>query len=462
VKMWGGRFESEPDLGFIEFSTSTGFDTRLYPYDIECTRAWSSELKEVGVLTAEEEASIQEALMKIEDEFEEGTFEFRVSDEDIHTAVERRLIEMVGEYAGKVRTGRSRNDQVATDLRLLVMDTSLAIVNRIKAVQIALMDQAENNMDVSMPGHTHLQQAQPVLLAHVLLAFVHMFERDVGLVEGATQLADSMPLGSGALAGTTLPIDRGRLAHSLGFSTVSKNSVDAVSDRDFVCASIFALGMVMVHLSRLSEQIVLWCSQEFGIADLDDAWATGSSLMPQKKNPDGAELVRAKSGRVFGDLMAILAVLKGLPLSYNRDLQEDKEAFFDSLDTVAGCLMVIGQTVSTMSFDKEKLAALGDMGFLTATDLADYLVSKGVEFPEAHRIVGEVVSFCIQEKRSLLELSPAEFGRFSSLFDADVLDWLSVEASLARRGAEGGTAPDEVRRQLDEARRMVSGYGKAL
>jgi argininosuccinate lyase len=462
VKMWGGRFETEPDLGFVEFSNSIGFDVRLYPYDIECTRAWSAELKEVGVLTAGEEASIQEALMKIKDEFDNGSFEFLVSDEDIHTAVERRLTETVGEHGGKVRTGRSRNDQVATDLRLLVMDTSFAIVNRIKAVQIALMDQAEKNIGVAIPGHTHLQQAQPVLLAHVLLAFVNMLERDVGLVEGAAELTDSMPLGSGALAGTTLPIDRGRLAHNLGFSTVSENSIDAVSDRDFVCASIFALDMVMVHLSRLSEQIVLWCSQEFGIADLDDAWATGSSLMPQKKNPDGAELVRAKTGRVTGNLVAMLTVLKGLPLSYNRDLQEDKEAFFDSLDTVAGCLMVIEQTVATMSFDREKLAALDDEGFLTATDLADHLVSKGVDFPEAHRIVGEVVAFCLEEKKSLLELSASELAGFSSLFGEDVQEWLSVEASLARRSAVGGTAPNEVRRQLDQARRMVSGYGKAL
>lgn len=462
MKMWGGRFETEPDLGFIEFSSSIGFDARLYPYDLECTRAWSAELKDVGILSATEESSIQEALSKIKDEFDSGSFEFLPSDEDIHTAVERRLVEMIGEEGGKVRTGRSRNDQVATDLRLLVMDTSRSIVNRIRALQSALIVQAEKHIDLSIPGHTHLQQAQPVLLAHALLAFVNMLERDAGLISSAADLADNMPLGSGALAGTALPVNRGRLAQNLGFSRVSNNSIDAVSDRDFVCAAIFGLSMVMVHLSRLSEQIVLWCSQEFGIARLDDAWATGSSLMPQKKNPDGAELVRAKTGRVVGNLMAVLIVLKGLPLSYNRDLQEDKEGLFDGLDTVAGCLLIMERTVATMSFDKERAAVLCAGGFLTATDLADYLVSKGIEFPAAHSIVGEVVSYCLREQKTLLDLSSSELAGFSKSFGADALEWLSVDASMARRAAEGGTAPDEVRRQLDAAKKVVSGPGRTL
>ncbi len=402
------------------------------------------------------------ALAAIKDELDSGSFEFAPNDEDIHTAVERRLVELIGPAGGKVRTGRSRNDQVATDMRLLVMDACWSLVSSVKALQSTLVAQAEANIDLAIPGHTHLQQAQPILLAHALLGFVQMFERDVWLLMSATQLADSMPLGSGAIAGTTLDIDRQELAHSLGFSRATANSIDAVSDRDFVCATLFALSLAMVHLSRLAEQVILWCSQEFGIAVLDDSWATGSSLMPQKKNPDGPELVRGKSGRVFGSLVSMLTVLKGLPLSYNRDLQEDKEGLFDALDTTASCLAVMERTIATMTFNSARAAELVNGGFMTATDLADYLSYKGMEFPEAHRVVGEIVSYCLSSGKELQGLTSTELAGFSELLDEAALECLGVDDSLSRRSAVGGTAPGEVRRQLAAAEEMISGTGLVL
>lgn len=460
--MWGGRFEKETDPGFLEFSSSVRFDARLYPFDIRCTRAWADALREAGVLSTEEETSIAWALSDVEAELDSGSFDFQPTDEDVHTAVERRLVELAGAVGGKVRTGRSRNDQVATDMRLFVMDACRGIATGIRGVQKALLDQAESTMGVAIPGHTHLQQAQPVLLAHALLSFAHMLERDISLLAMAKKLADSMPLGSGAIAGTGIAVDRRRLADGMGFTSVSANSIDAVSDRDFVSATLFALAMTMVHLSRLSEQAIIWSSQEFGLLRLDDAWSTGSSMMPQKKNPDGPELIRGKAGRVTGALVAFLTTLKGLPLSYNRDLQEDKEGLFDSLDTVAVCLHVLERTVATMTFDEERAAELVAGGFLTATDLADYLVSKGMGFPEAHRVVGEVVTYCLQKGKDLGSLTAREMSRFSDLLDAGALDWISVEASMARRSAEGGTAPKAVARQLAEAREAVSGDAGVL
>lgn len=462
MKMWGGRFAKEPDLGFLEFSSSIRFDARLYPFDIACTSSWSFSLEEVGVLTTGEGASIRDALTLVESELDTGSFEFLATDEDIHTAVERRLVDLVGPAGGKVRTGRSRNDQVATDMRLLVMDACASISGKARGLQKALVDQAEANIEVVIPGHTHLQQAQPVLLAHALLAFVHMLERDLGLLNVAASLADVMPLGSGALAGTGLSVDRNLLAERLGFTRVSLNSIDAVSDRDFVCAALFALTMTMVHLSRLSEQVILWCSQEFGLAGLDDAWATGSSLMPQKKNPDGPELVRGKAGRVEGSLVAMLTVLKGLPLSYNRDLQEDKEGLFDAIDTVGACLQVMERTVATLRFDAARAATLSAGGFMTATDLADHLASKGMEFPEAHRVVGEVVSYCAGLGKTLSDLTAEEIAGFSDELGAECVECLGVDASVARRSCIGGTAPEEVKRQLAAARAMISGAAPRL
>ena len=457
MKMWGGRFSQEPNPGFLQFTSSTEFDVRLYPYDIQCTAAWAGALVKAGIISAEEEAGIKSALDRIRGELNDGSFEFKPADEDIHTAIERRLVEIVGPSGGKVRTGRSRNDQVATDTRLLVMDQCPVVVEGLRALQGALCDRAGETLDVAVPGHTHLQLAQPVLLAHLLLAFLHMFERDVRRLGAVVAGADSMPLGSAAFAGTSVDVDLEELAVELGFSSTAPNSVDAVSDRDFVCDTLYALSMVMVHLSRLSEQLILWCSSEFGLLELDDRWSTGSSIMPQKKNPDACELIRGKTGRVAGDLVAVLMVLKGLPLSYNRDLQEDKEPLFDALDTVVGCLHVMERTVDTMSLDEERARALLECGLITATDLADYLAEKGMDFPRAHEVVGRVVTYCLEEGKELTDLTLPELERFSDLLDEEALKRVSVEESLARRRCLGGTSPGEVAHQLEAARRMVSG-----
>ncbi len=456
MKMWGGRFSKEPDGGFIEFSSSVGFDARLYPYDILCTRAWAGALKDVGVLSAQESESIGAALDEVEKELDDGSFEFAPSDEDIHTAVERRLVELIGPAGGKVRTGRSRNDQVACDMRLFVRDACRLASEGVRKLQACLLDLAGSNIDLVIAGHTHLQRAQPVLLAHALLSFVHMMERDLNLLACADGMADSLPLGSGALAGTGLPVDRMNLAEALGFSGVSQNSMDAVGDRDFVSAGVYAFSSIMIHLSRLSEQVILWCSEEFGLATLDDSWSTGSSLMPQKKNPDGFELVRGKTGRVVGDLMGLLTVMKGLPLTYNRDLQEDKEAFFDAFDSVMGCLNVVERSMATISFDAERAAETVEGGFITATDLADYMVSRGLDFPEAHRVTGEMVSYCVSHGKGLSEMTLGEMKEISQAVDDGVMDWMSVRASIERRSVAGGTAPDAVASQIAEARRKLS------
>jgi argininosuccinate lyase len=457
MKMWGGRFEGEPDPRFLEFTSSMKFDSRLWPFDVRCTRAWAAALAKAGVMTAEEIASVGGALDTVAIELDSGSFEFRTSDEDIHTAVERRLVELIGPAGGKVRTGRSRNDQVATDMRLFVMEACGRCVVLVRDLQLAFADKAAEYIDVVVPGHTHLQQAQPVLLAHMLLAFVHMLERDVARLEDARNMADEMPLGSGAIAGTAYDLDRLALAHSLGFTSVSENSIDAVSDRDFVCDVAFAHAMVMSHLSRLAEQVILWCSQEFGLAELDDAWATGSSLMPQKKNPDGPELVRGKTGRVTGDLVSLMVMLKGLPLAYNRDLQEDKESLFDAVDSTEGSLAIMADTVSTIGFNRQRAMELAGSGFITATDLADCLVESGVPFPRAHELAGEVVSRCLAEDRRLIDLTDDDLQAFSDLFEDGTAARLTVEASLARRCCIGGTSPGEVERQLESVRKMITG-----
>ncbi len=452
MKMWGGRFADDPDAGFMEFSASIAFDIRLYQYDIRCTRAWAGALEEAGVMTEDERGEVARALDTVKKEMDSGDFTIVPADEDIHTAIERRLVEIAGVPAGKVRTGRSRNDQVATDMRLFVMESCEAVTAGIRGLQTALVDRAEQYLDVIVPGHTHLQQAQPVLLAHALLAFFWMLERDVALLEAARDAAACLPLASGALAGTGLEVDRERLARELGFSRASANSLDAVSDRDFACDLLFALSMAMVHLSRLAEQVVLWTSAEWGLAELHDSWATGSSLMPQKKNPDAAELVRGKTGRVAGSLTGMLMMLKGLPLSYNRDLQEDKEGVFDALDTVAGCLAAMKGTVSTITFDRERAAELAGSGYMTATDLADYLAARGLDFPEAHRIVGEIVADCVRRSVRLGGLTTEELEARSELLAGEALEWLTPEASVARRSCKGGTARPAVERQIGEAR----------
>lgn len=455
MKMWGGRFGEEPDESFLEFSSSASFDVRLYPYDLECTRAWAGALAGAGIISSAELSSIESSLDAVASELGSGAFAPLPSDEDIHTAIERRLVELAGDAAGKVRTGRSRNDQVATDMRLFTMDACESLSGRAKELQSALLDQADAYFDVIVPGHTHLQQAQPVLLAHVMLAFVQMLQRDVGSFAVARSAADCMPLGSGALAGTGFDIDTDSLASALGFTRVSANSLDAVSDRDFELDLMHAMSKTMVHLSRLAEQVILWASAEWGLAVLCDAWSTGSSLMPQKKNPDAAELVRGKTGRVLGAHFGLLTVMKGLPLAYNRDMQEDKEGLFDAFDTTAACLKVMERTLATMSFDRERAAELASGGFMAATDLADYLAARGMGFPQAHEVVGQAVAYCLQEGKTLEALTLDELARFSELLGADALEQLTPASCVARRACRGGTAPDEVRARIEEARKLL-------
>ncbi|MGQ0811039.1 MAG: argininosuccinate lyase, partial [Nitrospiraceae bacterium] len=424
-------------------------------HDIQGSIAHCKTLERAGVLTSQETRDLLRGLEEVRAELDAGRFPFVPEDEDIHMAIERRLTELIGPLGGKLHTGRSRNDQVALDMRLYLRDALQDIVRRIEAFQRALLSQAKAHLDVVMPGYTHLQRAQPVLLAHHLLAYVEMMERDKGRVRDALTRVNVMPLGSGALAGTNYAVDRTYTAQLLGVPLVTENSLDAVSDRDFVIEALAALAIVMMHLSRLSEELILWASQEFQFIDLPDAFCTGSSMMPQKKNPDVPELVRGKTGRVFGHLLAVLTTLKSLPLSYNRDLQEDKEAIFDALDTVSTSLEVLAELMKRITVNRPVVAKAVSKGDMLATELADYLVVQGVPFREAHAITGKVVRFCLEQRRDLSELTPADLCRFSDRFEQDVLERLTVRGAIERKAQIGGTARKRV-----EAR--IAGLEKAL
>ncbi|MHB8780984.1 MAG: argininosuccinate lyase [Candidatus Geothermincolia bacterium] len=462
MKLWGGMFEKETDASLHDFSRSLNYDRRLYPYDLRVSRAHAQALRQAGVLTKQECDLIGRALADISDELDSGTFVFEPADEDIHSAVERSLVERLGEAGAKLRTARSRNDQVAADLRLFMKDETLAVCRLILGLLEALLDAADSCPEAPMPGFTHLQPAQPVLLAHHLLAYVEMLKRDIGRFLDARRRLDVSPLGSGALAGVTFPLDRRLIAEELGFERISANSIDAVADRDFCVEVLAASAVTAVHLSRLAEEVVLWTSAQFGFALLDDAYSTGSSLMPQKRNPDVAELARGKSGRVLGSLVSMLTVLKGLPLSYNRDLQEDKEPVFDSLDTLKGCLVVLAGAVSTMTFLPEAMreAALG--GYTNATDLADYLARRGMPFLAAHDAAGKIVRRALEKDLPLSELPLAEFRSIEASIDEDVYEALRLENVLAARSLAGGTAPEQVSLQMSEARSWLKGSREQL
>jgi len=451
-KPWGGRFERPTDRKVKEYTASIGFDWRLYPYDIQGSIAYAQALIKARVLTEAERVQIVVGLEDIKKELDEGKLDADPAHEDIHMYIERRLMERVGEVGGKLHTGRSRNDQVALDLRLYLRTEIREILRGIQEMQMALLDQAERHLGVIMPGYTHLQRAQPVLLAHHLLAYVEMFHRDMDRLQDCLKRVNVLPLGSGALAGTAYPIDRAYLATILDFPEVSQNSLDAVSDRDFALEFLAAASITMVHLSRLSEEIVLWASAEFGFIDLPDAFATGSSIMPQKKNPDVAELCRGKTGRVFGDLLALLATMKGLPLSYNRDLQEDKERLFDAVDTLQGTLEVFPPMLRALTVHSERMRRAAEEGFLNATDAADYLVGKGLPFRLAHEVVGKMVRYCVAQGKRLEELSLGELGHFSPLFDQGFYRYIELESTIRRRAALGGTAPERVREAIQAAR----------
>jgi len=444
-----GRF-SRARLPEVEaFTASLPFDRRLYRHDIMGSIAHARMLARVGLIKVSEARAIERGLRRIESDIDAGRFRFDIADEDIHLAIERRLIAIIGDAGRKLHTARSRNDQVALDLRLYLRDEIGEVEKRIAALRGALIRVARRNIDTVMPGYTHLQRAQPVSLAHHLLAYVEMLDRDRERMRQARERTDVMPLGAGALAATTLPIDRRMVARELGFRRIARNSMDAVSDRDFAVDFLAAAALVAVHLSRMSEELIFWTSSEFGFAILPDEFSTGSSMMPQKKNPDLAELVRGKTGRVIGDLTALLTTLKGLPLAYNSDLQEDKERVFDALDTIKPALDVMAKLWLALRFDRDAMRRAAG-GFALATDLAEYLVARGIPFRQAHEIVGNLVRDAVREGRSMEQLTLADLQRHSRAFGKDAMELLNAATSVARRTVEGGPAPATVRRLLRE------------
>jgi argininosuccinate lyase len=461
--LWGGRFQSAPDEAMARFSTSLPVDARLWQYDIQGSLAHVAGLEQARVLTSEETAQIQQGLSAIAAEIESGSLSFSgAPDEDIHSFIERHLKERIGAVAGKLHTGRSRNDQIALDVRLWLKDAIQATRREVQELQRVLVARAEEHFDAILPGYTHLQRAQPVLLAHHLLAYFWMLQRDSERLGEIYKRADVLPLGAAALAGTTFPIDRHFVAQQLGFAAVSENSMDTVADRDHMIESVAALSLVALHLSRLAEEIVLWSTPEWGFVTVDDRFATGSSIMPQKKNPDSMELIRGKSARVVGDLVSLITLVKALPLTYNRDLQEDKEPLFDAFDTAIASTQIARGVMESLRFNTEKMRAAAGGGFSTATDVADYLVRRGVPFREAHEIVGVVVNYCETNDKELMDLSLDEWQTLGEHFNDEVLSVVTVDSSVAARNSYGGTAPGQVRQQLNKARELLDKASEPL
>jgi argininosuccinate lyase len=449
-----GRFKKAADKLVTKYTASIPFDWRLYPYDITGSIAHAKMLAKQGIISDKEAETITKGLASVREEIERGEFQFKPELEDIHMNIESRLLEKVGGVGGKLHTARSRNDQVALDLRLFAKEAISDTLVRLREFQRAVISLAEANKDVIIPGYTHLQPAQPVLLAHHLLAYFEMLQRDFARFSDCLKRTDVMPLGSGALAGVAYNIDREFLARELGFSQVSQNSIDAVSDRDFVLEYEAAASLCLMHISRLAEEIILWSSAEFNFIELDEAYTTGSSIMPQKKNPDVAELARGKTGRVYGRLMALLTTMKGLPLSYNKDMQEDKEGFFDTVDTLLSTLEVFTGMVKTLRVKAENIGRAVEQGYILATDLADYLVKNGEAFRTAHDIVARLVSYAMERGKPFTELSLAEYKNFSPLFEEDVYS-ITVASSIAARDIIGGTAPRQVEWALAAAKKIV-------
>ena len=452
--MWGGRFSKTMDDQFAQLNASLHFDWRLYDADIRGSIAYARALARAQVISDAERDALTDGLGQVKQEFYNGTFTAKPNDEDIHTAVERRLGELVGTVAGKLHTGRSRNDQIATDARLFALDAIRNLQFAIRNLQLAILEKSEQRLDVLMPGYTHLQRAQPILFAHWLMSYFWMLQRDYARFTDCITRVSVLPLGSGALAGNALGIDREFLARELGFARVSENSIDAVSDRDFIAEFLFDAALLGVHLSRLGEDLVLYSSAEFGFVTMDDAYATGSSIMPQKKNPDAMELARGKAGRMIGDLVTLLTVLKGLPSSYDKDLQEDKEPLFDAVDTLDALLPVVAGVIRTMRVNADKTRAALDAAML-ATDLADYLVRRSVPFREAHRLVGAVVKIAEARGVALADLSLDEYQKIAPEFGADVKAIFDFARSVASHEISGGTGPNAVRAQIARAREIV-------
>ena len=439
---------------FNDYTVSTHYDQRLYAQDIEGSIAHARMLAKQEIITSEDCKKIVDGLLAIQTEINATEFVWDPSLEDLHMNIEKRLFELIGPPAGRLHTGRSRNDQISTDVRLYVKGIITAVIRGIRDVQHSLVEVGSKYSKVIMPGYTHLQRAQPVLFAHHMLAYFHMLERDVGRFSDCCVRADVLPLGSGALAGVPYPTDRDFLAAELGFSAVTENSMDAVSDRDFLIEFHSASSILMMHISRLSEEIILWSSREFGFITIDDQFTTGSSIMPQKRNPDFAELARGKTGRVYGNLMGILTVLKGLPLTYNRDLQEDKEGLFDTVDTIIGTLKVYRDMMASLKLNEERVSSLSSESYMLATDLADYLVSRGVPFREAHGVMRELCKYCEENDVDLQSLSLDVYKQFSTYFDESVYN-ITAESSINARNIQGGTAPERVADGLEKARQVL-------
>lgn len=458
AKLWAGRFQKETDLVVNDFNSSIMFDCRLYKEDITGSIAHATMLGRQGIIEEHEAEKIVSGLKEILADIEAGNVEFSLDYEDIHMNVEQLLTERIGDTGKRLHTGRSRNDQVALDMRLYVKKEIAEIIGLTLNFMKALCDKSKENLDAVMPGYTHLQRAQPTTFAHYMMAYANMLKRDVMRLDDCLERMDDMPLGSGALASTTYPIDRDFVREQLGFARLTDNSLDGVSDRDYCIELCSDLSILMMHLSRLSEEIISWCSWEFKFVELDDAYSTGSSIMPQKKNPDVCELIRGKTGRVYGSLTTLLTMLKGLPLAYNKDMQEDKEAVFNAIDTVKQCLEVFAPMFSTMTLRKDNMRKAASKGFINATDCADYLTKKGMPFRDAYKTVGRLVSECIKADETLETLTLKDFGAISKMFAPDVYDALDLNTCVRERKVIGGPAPEEVKRQIAKIEKFMEQY----
>lgn len=456
MKLWGGRFTKPTDQLVDEFTASIYFDKKLAEEDIRGSLAHVKMLGACGIIPQQDADAIREGLLSILADYNAGKLEFSVENEDVHMNIERHLIQRIGAVGGKLHTGRSRNDQVALDMHLYLRKETKRIIALLTDVLDAVVSVAEAHKDVIIPGYTHLQRAQPVLFAHHMLAYAGMFMRDAERFQDALKRIDIMPLGAGALAGTTFPINRQMVAEELGFSRVYENSMDAVSDRDFILEFLSAASILMMHLSRFCEELVLWSSTEFSFVELDDAYTTGSSIMPQKKNPDVAELIRGKTGRVYGNLFGLLTVLKSLPLAYNKDLQEDKEGMFDTVDTLKGSLALFAGMIRTMQVNRERLQMAVKQDFSNATDLADYLVRKGLPFRQAHEVIGKLVLYCIEHGKFLADLTLEEYQMHSELFEEDCFQVIDIQTVVDARDVFGGTGSKQVQQALERAQEALS------
>ena len=458
MKLWSGRFQKETDKLVNDFNSSIAFDSRMYAEDIAGSIAHATMLGECGIISPDDQALIVQGLSDLLSDIEAGRIEFTADNEDIHMNIEALLTARIGDAGKRLHTARSRNDQVAVDLRLYLRKEIAAIRRMLLDFETVLVNKAEANQNTVMPGYTHLQRAQPITLAQHLLAYGAMLKRDVTRLEDCAERMNECPLGSGALAGTTHPIDRERTASLLGFDAPTANSLDGVSDRDYAIEFVSCMSILMMHLSRFAEEIIAWCSWEFKFVELDDAYSTGSSIMPQKKNPDVAELVRGKTGRVYGDLIGLLTTMKSLPLAYNKDMQEDKEPVFDAIDTVKMCLPVFSAMIDTMKILPENMRAAANRGFINATDCADYLAKKGMPFRDAYKITGQLVYACTQSGRTLEEIPLDELRTISPLFDSDVYEALSMDTCVAQRCSYGGPSPAETSRQIALLRKFIEDH----